>query len=88
MGRPHAHLDRERSAVEALRIRLGLTLAPAAALTEGRLSAPGWHRLERLGRRSEAAWQAVASALSMPLDAIRPSPVFDQQLSLWGGSSS
>jgi hypothetical protein len=87
MGRPHPHLDRERSSIEALRIRLGLTLEHASQLTGGRLSTAGWHRLERLGRGSRDAWETAAAALSVSLDAIRPSPGFDQQLRLWGSSS-
>ena len=89
--RPHAHLDRQRSAAEMRRIALGLTLEHAAQLTGGRLSRSAWHRLESLGRGSLQAWQLVATILGATVEEIR-SPArgnaLEGQLVLWPASSS
>lgn len=91
--RPHAHLDRERTPVEAERIRLGLTIDRGSALTQGRLSPSAWHRLERHGRGSPRAWQTVAAVLGVDVEVIRRSPargtaLVGSQLALWPASSS
>lgn len=89
MARPHPHLDRERSPLEALRIKLGLTLEAGSRLTGGKLSRAALHRMERSGRGSAQAWSLVASALGVTVEAIRPASVgLAPQLPLWSASSS